>query len=396
MATKPSVLPRVWASLTNYDTGPFIGSPMKVDPGAGPAASGHRPGSAYPTPAEYENYQQNHITDWVVNWVSLGSFTGAGNAHIVETGATGRTQIRGADMLSPANETVCNVSGTTNAAPVMIVRNTSTGPTMQVTTTGGSAGTLLSVVMSGAHTGSALDVSGTASSSGTCFAISVPSGSTSPAQVITQAANARSLQVDGTFSGGPGALITQESGPALTLTATGPTAVPLVLTPRNTAPSTAGAFWIDNLTNAPRFYDSTPTLKDVWASVSGMAVATSFTAGPTVVGVLTTAATNNTITMVSGQKYEIFMSIDIGRANASTANVLITATVNGGALPFSGYTLITFETGSNTYAERTWCKSTIYTAAATGNLVINLQVTPSGAGNIVYAQANIVVKGHYV
>ena len=59
MATKPSTIPRVWASSALYTNGPFIGDVMKVDPGAGIAAAGHRPGASFPTAAEHENFQQN-------------------------------------------------------------------------------------------------------------------------------------------------------------------------------------------------------------------------------------------------------------------------------------------------------------------------------------------------
>ena len=88
MATKPLVPPRVWDSAGVYTTGPFIGSISRVDPGAGIAAEGHRPGNAFPTPAEYENYQQNLITRMVTEWLFLGSYTGAADAHVVETDAT--------------------------------------------------------------------------------------------------------------------------------------------------------------------------------------------------------------------------------------------------------------------------------------------------------------------
>ena len=56
MATKPSTSPRLWGTNALYTTGPFIGQPGKVDPGVGVAAEGHRPGAAFPTPAEFKGF----------------------------------------------------------------------------------------------------------------------------------------------------------------------------------------------------------------------------------------------------------------------------------------------------------------------------------------------------
>lgn len=122
MATKPTTLPRQWATLANYDSGPFIGQPMKVDPGVGIAASGHRPGAAFPTPAEYENYQQNKVTALWIPWVNAGSFTGAADAHIVETAATGRSTLVGLTLNDAVDEVVLNVNTTaTTIVPAIAV-----------------------------------------------------------------------------------------------------------------------------------------------------------------------------------------------------------------------------------------------------------------------------------
>ena len=127
MATKPLTLPRPWATLANYDTGPFIGQPMKVNPGVGIAASGHRPGAAFPTPAEYENFQQNQITAVWIPWVNAGSFTGAADAHLVETAATGRSALVGLDLNDAVNETVLNVTGVNTLAPAVLVDSSAGG-----------------------------------------------------------------------------------------------------------------------------------------------------------------------------------------------------------------------------------------------------------------------------
>lgn len=88
MPTKPSTQPEYWATDAVYTTGPFIGQPQKVVPPGAFAAEGHRPGSLFPTPAEYENSQQNNITG-LARWLFLGTFNPDADAHVVETNANG-------------------------------------------------------------------------------------------------------------------------------------------------------------------------------------------------------------------------------------------------------------------------------------------------------------------
>ncbi len=111
MATKPLTIPNRWASDALYSSGPFIGDVCKVDPGAGVAGEGHRPGSLLPTAAEHENYQQNQVTTWVIDWLSLGSSAGASDAHIVETDAAGRTALTGLVVDDPVDEGAVEITG---------------------------------------------------------------------------------------------------------------------------------------------------------------------------------------------------------------------------------------------------------------------------------------------
>ena len=92
MPTKPLTQPEYWATDLVYTTGPFIGQPQKVVPPAAFAAEGHRPGANFPTPAEYENSQQNRITA-LCQWVFSGSFAGAADAHICEVDSNGEGQV---------------------------------------------------------------------------------------------------------------------------------------------------------------------------------------------------------------------------------------------------------------------------------------------------------------
>lgn len=140
MATKPLTSPRLWATNALYTTGPFIGQPGKVDPGVGVAAEGHRPGSAFPTPAEFENSQQNRITDWVTNWLRLGTSDPDPDPHVVETGATGRAGLHGLDVINTAGETVVTVTGNNTLAPTVLV-TCSTGATLYQADAGTGGGT---------------------------------------------------------------------------------------------------------------------------------------------------------------------------------------------------------------------------------------------------------------
>ena len=121
MASKPSTIPNRWASDALYSSGPFIGDVCKVDPGAGIAGEGHRPGSLLPTAAEHENYQQNQVTTWVIDWLSLGSSAGAADAHIVETNSAGRATLAGLTVNDLADEVAVAITGANTLAPTLYV-----------------------------------------------------------------------------------------------------------------------------------------------------------------------------------------------------------------------------------------------------------------------------------
>lgn len=143
MATKPATAPRLWGTNALYTTGPFIGQPGKVDPGVGVAAEGHRPGAAYPTPAEFENYQQNRTTDWITNWLRLGTFSPDATAHVVETDSTGRAGLHGLDVIDTTDEIAVNISGVNTFVPTVLATCT-TGATVIQSSVGNSDGTCYS------------------------------------------------------------------------------------------------------------------------------------------------------------------------------------------------------------------------------------------------------------
>lgn len=205
MATKPSTLPKVWASLLNYDNGPFIGSPMKVAPPDPVAASGHRPGSLFPTPAEYENYQQNQLCSWIVNWVNLGASTGAANAHLVETDASGFTQVQklsaintiggGAIIATAGNATGITATTTGASNPVFRGINLAGGDIISGAL-GGSTGSFLQCDLSGSSFGLELTAN----------------GASKPIDVVSSSSNAA---INIASSGSKGAINITSSSPVL-------------------------------------------------------------------------------------------------------------------------------------------------------------------------------------
>src|SRR5574338_523344 len=182
MATKPLTTPEIWASNALYATGPFIGSASKVVPPGATAAEGHRPGNLFPTPAEYENSQQNEITTWIVDWLFLGSSAGAADAHIVETN-TSATAISAQVGSGAGTGVLVTMTGTAAGgkkilittsgvvpAPAIKVDHNSSGTGVEVDATGGTGraitaqgnGTDIAVVaVGGAGQSAILGTSGT-------------------------------------------------------------------------------------------------------------------------------------------------------------------------------------------------------------------------------------------
>lgn len=209
MATKPTTLPRIWAQNTNYVNGPFVGSIQKVDPGPA-AAEGHRPGSAFPTPAEWQNYQQYWEDVWIVDWLALGSSAGAADAHIVETDSTGRSRIHGVTVQNGADEIALVVAGAPTTQPVTqiigssdvtalkILGQNATDATVEVTCLTGAAaiqakvdngGTAIFVDLDGAGPFATGLFASVGADGGRGFSIQA-TGNTLPASIISMTANA--------------------------------------------------------------------------------------------------------------------------------------------------------------------------------------------------------------
>lgn len=191
MATKPIVQPEIWAQNALYTTGPFIGMSSKMVPPALIAAEGHRPGAANPTPAEYENSQQNRITS-LCQWVFSGSSAGAADAHIVETNSTGRPTVHGATIDDSADEAALVVIGSGVTGAAVDVTNTAGGDGV-VVALGGSTGSAFSSILTTNSVGLELEQSDSAAS----ILITAHGSATSSCITILQGGVGRGIDVQG-------------------------------------------------------------------------------------------------------------------------------------------------------------------------------------------------------
>ncbi len=138
MAVKPLTQPEYWATDAVYTTGPFVGQPQKVVPPSAFAAEGHRPGTAFPTPAEYENSQQHNLTG-LARWVFAGSSAGAADAHPLETNAAGRTAATGLTIVDTVDENAVTISSAATALNFGLLVSCTTGGTAMATSIGNAS-----------------------------------------------------------------------------------------------------------------------------------------------------------------------------------------------------------------------------------------------------------------
>lgn len=230
MPTKPIVQPEAWATNALYTTGPFIGSASKVVPGVGIAAEGHRPGSLFPTPAEYENSQQNRITE-LCRWLFLGTSSPDPDAHVVETNASGYAGLFGLDIVNtvdgPAALTVSSVNTLIPAATIECLTGAS-GLQVNIGTAGATAiegdtfagmGTCVAAVMSGTIAGGA-GLRATADAATTADALVIDHAGTGRGAVITHAGTSGvALRVSG--NSGDAAIEASSSGNQSAIIGTG-------------------------------------------------------------------------------------------------------------------------------------------------------------------------------
>lgn len=302
MPTKPATLPRPWGTNAVYLLGPFAGSPGKVDPGVGVAAEGHHPGSALPTAAEHENYQQRWLTAWTVDWLSQGSSSGAANAHIVETASTGRTTLVGLTLNDALDEVVLAVTGAnTTANPAVRVTSSATCYEAAVADTGvgyyapilsASSGVgFLSTMTSTASGARAFAVTANSGTAGTCIELDhaghgscIDAAHTGAGTCVTISATGAgtALSVNGGSSATTGTLLQGGTTSTLTVTSTVAGAVGVTVTGGSTAGTTALRAIANNNTGKAIVAEvpntATSSARGVYSSVAGAATGAEFVA----------------------------------------------------------------------------------------------------------------------
>lgn len=399
MATKPTTLPRPWATNLNYATGPFVGMASKADPGVGLAAEGHRAGADFPTAAEHENYQQNLITAFWLPWVSLGSSAGAADAHIVETDADGQATLLRLVVTSIEDATALIVQAATALAPVTLLRNLGVGTVLQVLMGENATGPGIAVEMDGAPSGAGIEATATAESTGACFHAVVPDGSLSNGVLIDHSSPdsvALKILAD-TAVGAEGAAIYTTRGLALRLTDTGPLGCPLVLTPRSSGPTIAGSVYVNAATAALHHIDGAAVERRNWNSKGGVQVLSqvSSVTDAAVLFSTTTAVQSVNYAFVTGQRYWLEVIADIGRGTGSNRTGATITVIVGGTTILTTSQAYTGNL-SDTIPEKLFHRRFMYTAVSTATLAVSLNVLPVGvSGNLMAIARTVNIEGHY-
>lgn len=393
MPTKPLAQPEYWATDAVYTTGPFIGQPQKVVPPGAFAAEGHRPGSLFPTPAEYENSQQNGITG-LARWTFAGTYNPDADAHIVETDATGRAGLHGLTVTDLVDETAVQVSGANTVAPTLTVQ-CSTDATRIQASLGVSNGTGYDV---DCGIGTCVGYSAVMTASpGTGVSVQADAATSGRPLLITNAGSGATADFRSNLIGGTtGVYMQSQRGVCLTLDAQGPLATTLRMIPRAVAAAATGATWIDSTSGWVEFYDQTTTRKRVWSSSAGITMSPSTYTAATATFAGTQVVQSLNFTFVSGQRYRITMCCRLGRAAGSTRDAQISAQVGGVGLNYSGQQVLLFQAGAAGQLETSWIGDDVFTAGVSGTLAVTLSVTPiNGAGSVNAAQRSIVIVGAY-
>lgn len=189
--SKPSTVPVLIATGTNFTSGPYSGSPTKVAPPA--TGDGYVPGTVIT--AEHHNYVAHWSSAWL-SWVDEGTHLADMSAHIVETNSVGKTWLVAAQI---GGET----SGNT---PLIVDQNLGVlpgegleRPTLDVQDSAASTAVQCTRIRSRSPS----------------TALRVEANGTGPAVYVAQGGSAPfgvGIAQDGA-SGGPAVLIVQDSAP---------------------------------------------------------------------------------------------------------------------------------------------------------------------------------------
>ena len=384
MATKPLTLPVPWAPSPTYTTGTFVGQPNKAAAAGAVAVDGHRPGAAFPTPAEYVNYDSERISDWLINWVSQGSATVGSNTHIMETDANGRTAIVGIDLTDAVDRSLGTWSGSNTVVPAVIL-TTGGGTGLQVATAPGAP--CLDADLSTSGGGIGLSVTDSPGDISQAFSINMQGG-------LGASNGLGSLVVQNDT---PGLTISSVDADTLTLNATGGGA-PLVMPPKATpAIPIAGQIWPDSVTGYLTYHDAGVTPRKLWQSEEGQILiyVENLVAAAAGGGVYLTTGLFN---VVAGKRYKISYSWMVGRTVGGTREVFDFSNIGGFFAPFPsiGNIFNLFQAGGVLQNERGYATTYVWTApfsfATSFDVILG---STAGAGTVQITLATIMVEGAY-
>lgn len=213
MPTKPIVQPEAWATDAVYTTGPFIGQPQKVVPPGAFAAEGHRPGSLYPTPAEYENSQQNRITE-LCRWLFLGTSAPDPDAHVVETNGSGYAGLFGLDITNTVDAlSAFTVSSVNTLIPAAYIECLTGASGLQVNIGTAAATAVEGDTFAGTGTGVAAVMTGTLAG-GAGLRATADAATAADALVVDHAGSGRGAVITHTGASGIALRVTGNTGDA--------------------------------------------------------------------------------------------------------------------------------------------------------------------------------------
>ena len=377
MATKPGTVPPIWAPSATYTTGPFIGLSNKAVPAGAVGTDGHRPGSANPTPAEYPNYTLHWTTAWVKDWLSQGLAVAAGNTHIVETDANGRTEVVGLDITDAVDRTVADFQCANTAVPAMIINTPGNG--LQVECTGGGTASYTADMTGGNAIGfQALDAPADAA---TALSIFLNGNNGGLGTIRSDGTNASGLTVRLTSSpndtlyllnGGNGSPLRSE-----------PQTPPAILLP--------GQQWPDVLDNDFQGVRPSGARTRFWSSSEGYNTTFSELAVPAAAGATYLSFNYG---FVAGKTYIIDYGFDFGRTVGSSRHALDYFNIGGVYFPAWFAAQLDLFQGGAWQIEKSRAKRWVFTSPVTAVMLVDLFVgSTAGAGTVQIANGYINLIG---
>lgn len=380
MATKPGTVPSIWSPGAVYTSGPFVGQPTKVAPAGAVALDGHRPGAADPTPGEYVNYNDHWTTRWVVDWLSQGLATAAGNTHIVETDANGRTELVGIDLTDAVDRVLGNWTAGNTLVPAIILA------------TAGGGGFQADVPSIGAAF-----IAGKVGAAGTGF-LCIDNAASSTTAIAATLAGAGStlgfLSAVGAATSG----VTMETinSTSLSLRCIGNGATLNLLPKATPAAPVAGDMIVDSFANVLAFWNAVGQQQRVWSTQWGITRVVFSLPGQFNNLPATIVLINSAFNFIAGKRYTVDAKFSLGRPAGSTKFGLLNLLIGASASPDTGRILQLYQTGVGHLERDIKSMTWDFISPVTGVLAVVLSVGDGGGvGNLNAGVASVSILGHF-